>query len=297
MMEASLHVTTSAGERCCIARCHTDEQNDVLSHARAPKGSIRLLEVEVCHRAGPQAQAQAPFLEFVAPNAPSMATRSAAEMELWASQLLRDVLHPSVKAIFRPQIWDNDYAVDMDDRTEFDCLPELLRMSAQEVRAMFNRGVDFDRLANGLPAREHHDGPFEVRVDEQRLVSLINHLAAEPREISAAEEVSDHEWTRFVQRVSVVLGESGVAPQRNQRPSRAIREELEHARALIGTLYAALSDASRVVDTSEGEQYAYQAELESAEAFLGIEPAQEPSRSLEPAGGEFTARARVRDGS
>ncbi|HWS28306.1 MAG TPA: hypothetical protein VN259_17225 [Xanthomonadales bacterium] len=292
MIEASLHVTTSAGERCCIARCHTDEQTNVLSHAGSPLGAIGLFEVEVCHRTGPQTQA--PFLTFVAPNAPSRARHGAAEMELWASQLLRDVLRPSVKAIFRPQIWDNDYAVDLDDRTEFDCLPELLRMSAQEVRAMFNRGVDFDRLANGLPAREHHGGPFEVEVDEQRLVSLINSLAAEPREISAVEEVSDHEWTRFVQRVSVVLGESGVAQQRNQRPSRAIREELEQAKALIGTLYAALSDASSVVDASEGEQYAYQAELESAEAFLGIARAQEPSRNLEPAGADTTMRARVR---
>jgi len=52
-----------------------------------------------------------------------------------------------------------------------------------------------------------------------------------------------------------------------------------------------------VVDASEGEQYAYQAELESAEAFLGIAPAQDSRRNLEPAGADATTSARVRDRS
>lgn len=51
------------------------------------------------------------------------------------------------------------------------------------------------------------------------------------------------------------------------------------ARSLVGTLYAALQDASSVVDAGDDEEYAYQAELESARAYLGIEetPASTPT--------------------
>lgn len=45
---------------------------------------------------------------------------------------------------------------------------------------------------------------------------------------------------------------------------------LTKATALVSTLYAALNDASSVVDPGDGEKYAYQPELTAARAFLGI---------------------------
>jgi hypothetical protein len=48
----------------------------------------------------------------------------------------------------------------------------------------------------------------------------------------------------------------------------SLRAELADARALIETLIAALDDASSVVDPSDDEEYAYQAELESARVWL-----------------------------
>lgn len=49
-----------------------------------------------------------------------------------------------------------------------------------------------------------------------------------------------------------------------------LEEKLATANRLVGTLYFALDDASSVVDASETEEFAYQAELEQAAEHLGI---------------------------
>lgn len=46
---------------------------------------------------------------------------------------------------------------------------------------------------------------------------------------------------------------------------------LKEAEGVVSILYAALDDASTVVDKDDGEDYAYQAELEVGAGFLGIE--------------------------
>lgn len=58
--------------------------------------------------------------------------------------------------------------------------------------------------------------------------------------------------------------------------------ERDEASGLVSILYAALNDASSVVDRGDDESYAYQAELEAARGYLGI--ADKPAVTEVPAG-------------
>jgi hypothetical protein len=50
-----------------------------------------------------------------------------------------------------------------------------------------------------------------------------------------------------------------------------LEQQLADAKVTVGILYHALDDASSVVDAGDDEDYAYQAELETGAALLGIE--------------------------
>lgn len=79
-----------------------------------------------------------------------------------------------VPATFVPEAWINDYAIEVDDgRVAFNAIPALLKMKLADVQEMFEKGVDFDELSEGLPARESHDGPFEVEIDEADLTNMV----------------------------------------------------------------------------------------------------------------------------
>ena len=72
---------------------------------------------------------------------------------------------PRFMATFRPQAWQNGYAVDVDGKVEFDATGKLLTLSLDEIREFKENDYDSDNLADDLPERQDHDGPFEVDTD------------------------------------------------------------------------------------------------------------------------------------
>jgi hypothetical protein len=68
-------------------------------------------------------------------------------------------------ATFRPQAWINNYAVDIDGAVTFDATDALLTLDLEGVRTFREHSEQSDRLADDLPARQVHSGPFEVDVD------------------------------------------------------------------------------------------------------------------------------------
>lgn len=77
----------------------------------------------------------------------------------------QSTLMPRLMATFRPQRWVNDYAVDLDDPVEFDATVAFLTWSDAVIRSFRPNDYRTDALADDLPARQVHDGPFEVDVD------------------------------------------------------------------------------------------------------------------------------------
>lgn len=286
-LEASLFAVTAQGLRESVVKVWVrgSERDTTITTPSLSVKPIHHFEIEVSCRPGIDGIGSTPFLEFVAPSPPQHFV-DIGHWD-WAKELLSDVLRCEALGSFNPQVWINDYACSLEQSVEFDCLPQLLRMNAKEVREMFKRGVDFDRLADGLHQRECHDGPFEVEVDEQRLVEMVHLFAGKPCEFGQMQDVSDQEWSLFCERASIVLREKGAPVQglyrRPQPHSQTDRDQ--SARAVILRLYEALNDASLVVDASEGEEYAYQTEIEDARAFLGIDervgarPSARPGRS------------------
>jgi hypothetical protein len=65
--------------------------------------------------------------------------------------------------------------------------------------------------------------------------------------------------------------DAGVIDAFAQLDIDALIAQLEKGAAIVSTLYAALDDASTVVDAGDDEDYAYQAELQAGARFLGIE--------------------------
>lgn len=76
-----------------------------------------------------------------------------------------DPAPPRLRAVFRPQAWIRDQATDVDGRVEFDATAAFLRLDLKTVRRFRASDYDSDALADDLPARRAHDGPFEVDVD------------------------------------------------------------------------------------------------------------------------------------
>ena len=73
--------------------------------------------------------------------------------------------NPRLMAVFRPQAWRNDQAIDVDHPVRFDATAKILQRSAEAIRDFKHNNYDSDDLAEDLPARNRHDGPFEVDVD------------------------------------------------------------------------------------------------------------------------------------
>lgn len=68
-------------------------------------------------------------------------------------------------ATFRPQAWINDYAADIDKPVQFDATLNILALTLEEFKNFKENSYDSDSLADDLPERENHSGPFEVDVD------------------------------------------------------------------------------------------------------------------------------------
>jgi hypothetical protein len=71
---------------------------------------------------------------------------------------------PKITATFQPQAWINDYAVETDGRTQFDCTKTVLRLSLAEIKKLRDDQYETDNL---LPdsVMGSHSGPFYVSVE------------------------------------------------------------------------------------------------------------------------------------
>ena len=86
---------------------------------------------------------------------------------------------PKIMATFRPQQWINDYATDTGNNVEFDATRAFLNQLWGRVGRFEFNNYDSDELAEELPERQAHDGPFEVDVDEQQIVDFFAHYGVE----------------------------------------------------------------------------------------------------------------------
>ncbi len=73
--------------------------------------------------------------------------------------------NPRLMAVFRPQAWVNDQAIDVNQPVEFDATEDILRLSAAAIRAFEYNSYESDYLVEDQPASQDHSGPFEVDVD------------------------------------------------------------------------------------------------------------------------------------
>lgn len=81
-----------------------------------------------------------------------------------------------LNATFRPQIWVNDYAVDVEGgAVKFDATTAFLRLSLDEIKAYKEHNYSSDELSAGLTERHEHDGPFEVDADVDEWLGAHGH--------------------------------------------------------------------------------------------------------------------------
>ena len=73
--------------------------------------------------------------------------------------------NPRLMALFRPQAWRNDLAIDIDSPVWFDATTKVLDFPVEAIRAFRHNDYDSDDLAEDLPERQSHPGPFEVDLD------------------------------------------------------------------------------------------------------------------------------------
>jgi len=82
-----------------------------------------------------------------------------------------------IAAYFEAQVWIDDYALRQDDgHSYFNAAPAIAQLDSGNICRVL-RGRDLDFLAEGLPARIAHNGPFNVSIDRSDVVRLITLLA------------------------------------------------------------------------------------------------------------------------
>lgn len=87
--------------------------------------------------------------------------------------LVDGVMSAKVMATFRPQVWHDGRALDLDEGSvEFNILPKLVNMDFESVRRLEYLQETGDRLADDLPEARAHSGPFEVDFDEEDIVQM-----------------------------------------------------------------------------------------------------------------------------
>jgi len=80
---------------------------------------------------------------------------------------------PRLMATFRPQAYIRGDAVDIDGAVEFDATDEALDLDWDVIRDFEYHAYDSDHLADSLPERNAHGGPFEVDVDLDAWLELL----------------------------------------------------------------------------------------------------------------------------
>ncbi len=76
-------------------------------------------------------------------------------------------VQPRLEATFRPQQWvGEDHLCDLfDQKVNFDATDVFLKLSLEQIKGFKENDYDSDDLAEDLPERQEHNGPFEVDVD------------------------------------------------------------------------------------------------------------------------------------
>ena len=65
-------------------------------------------------------------------------------------------------AVFQPQAWSDDYAVDIDGREDVDVTDRVLNMTLDRIHSLQDYRDSTDDLVDGSMAAIEHDGPFTV---------------------------------------------------------------------------------------------------------------------------------------
>lgn len=114
-----------------------------------------------------------------------------------------------VPAVFVPQAWIRDHAVEIDGRAVFNAVPELIKLDFESVSRIVAAGEDLDFLSDGLAARTGHAGPFEVKLDEADLVTMVclltNHADCDAMRSGEMFDLTPEMWETFSKRASDVL--------------------------------------------------------------------------------------------
>ncbi len=71
-----------------------------------------------------------------------------------------------ITAVFLRQRWVNDYALPDGEPVPFDATASILALPAERIRVLRDDEYPTDALAEDLPERTAHGGPFLVRVEE-----------------------------------------------------------------------------------------------------------------------------------
>lgn len=122
---------------------------------------------------------------------------------------LHAMLACNVPAVFNPQAWVRDYAMDIDGKTTFNALPALLDLGFDQASELFKPGNDLDCLSESLKEREIHSGPFEVTMDEADLVTMVCLLSdaanSEAIRSGSMSDVTREMWNVFAPRAQALL--------------------------------------------------------------------------------------------
>lgn len=114
---------------------------------------------------------------------------------------------PSLMAIFQPQEWINDNAVDSGPDIEFDAGTALLAMSADQLRRVYQEsrklyGRDLDLVAekaglvmNAEGCADGHDGPFTVDIATDDIVKFFADLGTYKIDTMTDEDLVRHRET------------------------------------------------------------------------------------------------------
>lgn len=72
---------------------------------------------------------------------------------------------PRLMATFQPQAWIKDYATEIDSSEEFDVTEKIVALDFEVFSNVETDSYESDDLADDLPARQNHHGPFYVDLD------------------------------------------------------------------------------------------------------------------------------------
>lgn len=69
-----------------------------------------------------------------------------------------------IMAVFQPQAWQNDHAIETDGRQDVDVTEKVLSLSLEQIHGLGDDGIDTDNLVD--PDAHGHGGPYYVKAAE-----------------------------------------------------------------------------------------------------------------------------------